>query len=246
MTRAEIIERMRETAEPLERPQFVTFDMEASIRITLSDGVHYVPSQEGQSVVRSISGDAERTQTPLEVHIGQTGVHRPCRTEVIDIVGHSKHWLDGDIDRFHLPAATPLAKIDQCRLEAALSRLYDEIEPVQLSFETFENSEGWHTPEQTVPGCESLRLRHSVEWVLENFSQQRADDTIEFKYTGDELYPNANGAFGPDPDEKFEMFLRKGFPDSHFASGATAIVAYPEDRTVFRKQSPNKWEIIPS
>lgn len=244
LTKTEVVETMREIAEPLAEPLFVDFDLKGSVRVTLSDGIRYVPDCDDQSVVQSVSDNVKTPLTPLEIHIGQTSVHRPCRTEVIDVIGRSRHWLDGDLEKFYLPEATPLATIDQRRLEFALHQVYSATAPLQLSFDMFEDSDGWHTPRQTVPGCEALELRHAVEWVLENFSQQRADNTIRFEYTGDEFDPRVNHALGCSPETKFDVFLRKGFPADRFGTGTTAIVAYPEHQQRFRKKADNSWESV--
>lgn len=243
MTHSDLIDSIRRTAERFESPQLLSFNISGSVRITLSDGVRYIPDCNDDSVVRPVNGDSKTPMSPLEVHLNQTKVHRPCRTEVIDIIGNSKHWLDGDSEKFYLPEATPLAKIDQSRLETALSGLYDTIEPVELSFDMFENTNGWLTPRATVPGCESLQVRHAVEWVLENFYQQRAEGTIEFEYIGEEWDSNINRELWNNPDERFDVFLRKAIPKDRYSAGTIATVQYPNSCTIFQKNKNNRWEI---
>jgi len=239
---------IRGTAINVNSPKLSSFKTEGSIQITLSDGIYHLGGSERLPDVAKQVKPSDEITTPLEISMRQRDFYMPCLTEITTIRGHSDHWLDGDIEKFYLPEATPLAKIDQSRLAASLSNLYDALEPTELVFDTFENTEGWHTPKQTVPGYESLLARHAIEWVLENFEQRQPDEQVfELKYLGDEVNPLITHTQGRSPDEKVQQYLWKAIPEERFEKGATATVYYPDDEAVFVRESRNWWSLdVPS
>jgi hypothetical protein len=239
-----ITDSIKEAADSTAMPRLGRVAFKGSIRVTLSNGVHYLGGHGELSEVERRVTPSSDVSTPLEIHIAQNNVMRPTQTEIVSVYGNSDHWLDGDEEKFHLPEAPPLAKLDQTRLAAALSNLYDAIDPDEIVFDTFENAEGWNTPKQTVPGLQDLTVRHAVEWVLEHFEQRCPDDTsLELEYSGDEVHPLVTNPRGSTPDEKVQLFLGKAIPDERYAEGATAFVQYPDDSAVFVKTDQNWWSI---
>lgn len=237
-----IIDTLREMSEQVQDPVFPSFSVDASVRVTLSDGVQYLGGNDNLSEVERRANPSSDISTPLEISVGHRDRLMPCLTEIITVEGDSDHWLNGDIEQFYLPEATPLAKLDQSRLAAALSSLYDTVDPVEIVFDTFENTEGWHTPKQTVPAYQSLQTRHAVEWVLENFEQRRPDQqSLELEYTSDEIHPLITHTQGRSPDEKVHAFLRAAIPDDRYGDGATVTVNYPTETTVFVNESGKRW-----
>ncbi|QPV61592.1 hypothetical protein I7X12_12565 [Halosimplex litoreum] len=229
---------INEMAEQVESP-LPGIEISSGIRTALSDGIHHLGGNKPLSRVERSATDSSDVSSPLQITTGYRDYTMPCLTESVTLVGHSDHWLDGDEDRFYLPEATPLAKLDQSRLAAALSTLYDTLNPVEIAFDVFENTEGWHTPSQTVPAYESLLIRHAIEWVLENFEQRRLDEnTVELEFTGGKIHPLIYS-----PDKKVETFLRKAFPQDRYSEGATATVHYPADEAIFVKDEEGKWDI---
>lgn len=237
-----IVDAIRETADRLNTPIYPGLEITSGVRITLSDGVYRLGGGGGLSDVERQANPSSDISTPLEIDIGHVDYMMPCLTETVTVVGHSDHWLDGDEQKFYLPEATPLAKLDQLRLAAALSDLYDAVDPVEIVFDTFENTEGWNTPEQTVPAYRSLQVRHAVEWVLDNFEQRHPDEnSLELEYVGDEVHPLITHTQGSSPDEKVQWFLGKAIPGDRYGPGATATVHYPDDEAVFVRESRIKW-----
>lgn len=237
-----IVDAIRETADRLNTPIYPGVEIASGVRITLSDGVYRLGGGESLSDVEKRANPSSDISTPLEIDIGHMDYMMPCVTETVTVVGHSDHWLDGDEQKFYLPEAAPLAKLDQSRLAAALSDIYDAVDPVEIAFDTFENAEGWNTPEQTVPAYRSLQVRHAVEWVLDNFEQRRLDEnSLELEYVGEEVHPLIIHTQGSSPDEKVQRFLRKAIPDDRYGPGATATVQYPDDKAVFVKESRIEW-----
>ncbi len=238
----EIIDSIRQTAESTSAPRLARLEFTGSVRITLSDGIHYFGRNGDLSDAEKRVTPSSDVSIPLEITIQQHDVMRPSQTEIVRIEGHSDHWLDGDEEKFYLSEATPLAKIDQSRLAAALSTLYDAVDPVEIVFDTFENTEGWHTPRQTVPAYQSLQIRHAVEWVFDNFERRQPDETsLEFEYTGDEVHPLVTHTQGSSPDEKVHLFLRKAIPEDRLGDGATATVRYPSSTATFSRDPSGKW-----
>ncbi|QLH81688.1 hypothetical protein [Halosimplex pelagicum] len=239
LSTSKITDALKETAEDIGTPRLGSVIITKGIRVTLSDGIFYCDESTNTDIVRREGfSSAKFPFTPLEISLRQMEVMKPCMTEVIDITGHSDHWLDGDEEKYYLPPATPLAKLDQSRLATSLSRLYDSIDPVELTIDTFENAEGWHTPQETVPGAHTLETRHIVEWVLENFKQNRDEDSLELEFTGEEVHPLVNS-----PDEKIETFLRNAFPQDRYSEGATVTVNYPDDEALLIKDEGGRWDI---
>jgi hypothetical protein len=244
LTHESVVEWMRGMADQIDSPEYPKLTIASGVRITLSDGVHYFGKGEhlsdGDELVRS----ARDVSAPLEITVGHNDYMMPCLTETVTVTGYSDHWLDGDIEKFYLPEAPPLAKLDQSRLAAALSNLYDAVDPVEIVFDTFENTEGWHTPEQAVPAYQSLEARHAIEWVLENFKQRQPDEnSLELEYLGDELHPLIAHTQGRSPDEKVQQFLWKAIPEERFGKGATATVTYSHDEAVFVREARNWWSV---
>jgi len=153
----EVISSIRKTAESIPIPQLALLEFTGSVRITLSDGAHYLGGEGNLSAVEKRMSSSSDVSIPLEISIRQHDVMRPSQTEIISVHGHSDHWLDGDEAKFYLPEATPLAKIDQSRLAAALSTLYDAVDPVEIVFDTFKTQRDGIRPNKPFPPTSHCR-----------------------------------------------------------------------------------------
>lgn len=242
LSTVEIVNAMREKGGEMESPTLAVFKLLGSVRITLSDSIQYLPSTAETSAIRSAAetkdgdGNDNKIASPLEIAIRQTGAMRPCETETLRIVGNSEHWLDGrEIDSY-LSESPPLAQLDQMRLASTVSQLYDAIDPVAISFENHENHDELFTPKAAIPAYEPLSVRHSVEWVLENFEQtQQGEDRLRLDYLGETVHPLISS-----PNGRVRRFLDEALAPERFEVGATATVVYPDDEVEFEK-TPDGW-----
>lgn len=235
LSTTEIIHSLSRTAQKTETPDLAVFKLTGSVRITLSSGVHYISGSNDVPVVRNPSESSNEVSTPLQIDIRQHGVMKPCITEMVTITANSDHWLNASGGYF--PEATSLAHIDQSRLVACLSHLYDTIDPLELSIDTSVDYQGKNVPHSAIPGLDVLLQRHSVEWVLENFEQHQVDEsTVEFDYIGEEVHPLVNS-----PDSKVTQFLEAAISPERYNSGATAQFNYPDDTAILVKRSGQKW-----
>jgi hypothetical protein len=156
---------------------------------------------------------------------------KPCVTELLTITGHSDHWLDGSRTESYLPAPTPIARLNQARLETAVSRLYDAVSPTQLSFEGFENADDLVTPPAAMPGFDALWTRQATEWVLSAFDRERPDsETLRIEYEDRRLDPLIES-----PDQRVQLFLETTVNPDAADAPTTAIAIYPEATTTFER-----------
>ena len=224
---------LRQAADGLERPEVVSVDLSDGVRVTLANGAYRYGTEGPDPPIRYVE-ETDEGAPPLELIIRRLSTHKPELTGMVDIVGHSDHWLEGGIG--HLPESTAFSWIDRSLLAAGLDRLYDAFEPVEISLDTYENADDLFTPYTAIPGS-GLPTRMAIEWVLENFERRSGDGQIELRYVGEEIDPLVGSA-----DWRVERFLRASVPDERCEEGATAVVAYPDERAVFVVDSLGRWQ----
>lgn len=239
LTAAEISDAIQDEMDGMTEPRWTVFKFIGSIRFILSNGIHSLSGREKPDIVKMLPEETDDVVAPIQIEIRQHDVMKPCETEIVTIQGISDHWLDGD-ERSYYDEATPLGEVNQARLGAAISQLYDAIEPAMFTLKTGESRDGWHVSADCVPGSRSLYLRHSIEWVLENFEQtQQGEDRLRLNYTGESVHPlidYTQTSF----DGRVRRFLNEALAPERFEVGATATVVYPDEQREFEK-TPDGW-----
>lgn len=239
LTAGDILDAMRETADGMAAPSLAVFELTGSVRVTLADGIHLLSPAGDSSAIRSVSPSSDDAGAPLEIALRQHGVMKPFVTELLTVTGHSDHWLDGRGTNSYLSAPTPLAELNQSRLEGAVSQLYDAVSPTRLSFDGFENADGLFTPPAAIPGFDALRTRQGTEWVLSRFERRRPDpETLRLEYADSRLDPLIEA-----PDQRVRLFLETTVAAA--AAPTTAVAVYPEATTTFERDAAG-WAVADS